>query len=179
MKFHDIRDRLEDRFCAIHVSSGRVFIYVPAHAVDSEVLNGGGKPFVVAESLYEIVNDILVPFAIPYAMLEDEFRLASSETQLPHVFSDIASLMDAALTENRIGRLVVPATMVSTFEAIARGAKDFDIVSTLASDIQSEYTLVCVDFEPIKDGQKTPLYNMHYDEVTREISWVLDKRYEM
>lgn len=179
MKFQDIRNRLEDRFCAMHVPSGRAFIYVPAHAVDASVLGGEGKPFIVAESLYEIVNDILVPFALPYAMLEDEFRLMSSDTQLPHVFSDITTLMDAALNENRIGRLRVGTALVDTFEVIAKGSKDFDIVSSLPQETETEYTLVCIDFAPIKDGEKTPLYTMRYDEATREVSWTLDKRYEM
>lgn len=180
MKFFDIRDRLEDRFCAIHRDSGRVFMYVQAHSIPASVVGGEGKPLIVAESLYEIVNGILVPFQLPYAMLEDEFTLASSDTQLPHVFADLTTLVDAAFNENRIGYVKVSAEVTDMFETIMRGSHDSSIISSAGLDTgATQYLVCCTEFEPVRDGQSTPYYLMKFDENTNESSWHMDKRFEL
>lgn len=182
MNLIEMRKFLETGFGCKHVATGRTFILLESFGVPAKHIGGVDKQnLVVVECYMEVVDGVLIPGTLPSAFYLDEFKAIPLAEIFPKAFVEPDSLHDIAVAENRVGFVRVSDAAHDLFLRYTNLCPGLSIVAEDRSEYKActTFTILCPDFSPVRDGQKTPTYQMQVFEDSDTISWVLDKSFEL
>lgn len=144
----------------VHRPSGRRFFHIPAHSVKKTV-NGLEVTLQVAETLAEVINDVMCPASIPATFLYDEWDVGTLEAVLPNAFRD-EERTRAADSENRVGFARVTMQLWTEYGAVLRAISNMTIKDVVEGSEHEPAILYfsSPDIAPVEDGKDTPEYTI-------------------
>lgn len=142
----------------VHRPSGRRFFHIPAHPVKKTV-NGLEVTLQVAETLAEVVNNVMCPASIPATFLYDEWDVGTLEAILPEAFRD-EERTRAADSENRVGFARVTMQLWTEYGVALRAITNMTIKDVVEGGTDEHALLYfsSPDIAPVVDGKDTPEY---------------------
>lgn len=144
----------------VHRPSGRRFFYIPAHPLKTTV-NGLEVTVQIAETLAEVINDVMCPASIPATFMYDEWDVGTLEAVLPNAFRN-EERTRAADAENRVGYARVSMQLWTEYGFVLRAIENMtikDVVETSGEGVAIIY-FSSPDIEPVADGKETPEYTI-------------------
>lgn len=156
----------------VHRPTGRRFFYVPAHAA-RVMVNGLEITVQVAETLAEVINNVMCPASVPGTFLLDEWDVGTLEAVMPDAFRS-EERTRAADDDNRVGFTQVSAQLWAEYGAGLRSIENMTIKDVVLGDPVIIY-YSSPDIAPVADGAETPEYTIEMYDGERAVSFRLVK----
>ena len=144
----------------VHRPTGRRFFHIPAHSVKVSV-NGLEVTVQVAETLAEVINNVMCPASIPATLLYDEWDVGSLEAVMPDAFRS-EERTRVADSENRVGFSRVSLDLWVRYGAVLRAITNMTVKDVVESTQEGFATIFfsSPDITPVSDGKATPEYTI-------------------